>query len=82
MPTAEKDFILKDKSGENKYGVTLASALKRAKDFRDKGGLLKGHTFYLTPKVPVDTKLLKNVVVACGGLVRPFFLSFFLNSLR
>ncbi|PPQ92154.1 hypothetical protein CVT25_008779 [Psilocybe cyanescens] len=65
----EKDFILKDKSGENKYGVNLVQALKRAKDFIENGGLLAGHTFYLTPKVPVDAKLLKNVVVACGGQV-------------
>ncbi|KAH9483371.1 PAX-interacting protein 1 [Psilocybe cubensis] len=65
----EKGFILKDKSGENKYGVNLVQALERAKENIKDGGLLKGHIFYLTPRVPVDAKLLKNVVVASGGQV-------------
>ncbi|KAF8888696.1 hypothetical protein CPB84DRAFT_1749431 [Gymnopilus junonius] len=50
---SEKDFILKDKNGENKYGVVLAESLKRSKAWA----------------VPVDAKLLKNVVTACGGQV-------------
>ena len=40
------------------------------------GKLLAGQTFYVTPKVAVDTKLLKNVVNACGGQV-----SFYITSL-
>lgn len=31
--------------------------------------MLEGKTFYITPKVQVDKKLLKNVVGACGGTV-------------
>jgi hypothetical protein len=65
--TAEKDFVLHDSAGENKYGVDLTQTLRRAKQLG--GKLLAGHTFYVTPKVPVDTKLLKNVVNACGGQV-------------
>ena len=42
-------------------------SLRRAKELG--GKLLAGQTFYVTPKVPVDTKLLKNVVNACGGQV-------------
>ncbi|KAF9480753.1 hypothetical protein BDN70DRAFT_856332 [Pholiota conissans] len=63
----EKDFILKDKAGETKYGIDLVKSLRRAKE--NKGKLLDGHIFYVTPKVPVDTKLLKSVVNACGGQV-------------
>ena len=65
--TAEKDFILHDSKGENKYGVDLMQSLRRAKELG--GKLLTGQTFYVTPKVPVDAKLLKNVVNACGGQV-------------
>jgi len=64
---AEKDFVLKDKAGESRYGVVLAESLRRSKALA--GRLLDGHTFYVTPKVPVDAKLLKNVVTACGGQV-------------
>ena len=42
-------------------------SLRRAKELG--GKLLTGQTFYVTPKVPVDAKLLKNVVNACGGQV-------------
>lgn len=67
---AEKGFALHDVSGENKYGVDLTQSLRRAKELG--GKLLTGQTFYVTPKVPVDTKLLKNVVTACGGQVSFF----------
>jgi len=63
----EKGFALHDSTGENKYGVDLMQSLRRAKELD--GKLLAGQTFYVTPKVPVDTKLLKNVVNACGGQV-------------
>jgi hypothetical protein len=33
----------------------------------EQGKLLEGKMFYLTPRVGVDKKLLKNVVNACGG---------------
>lgn len=64
---AEKGFALHDSTGENKYGVNLMQSLRRAKELG--GKLLAGQTFYVTPKVPVDAKLLKNVVNACGGQV-------------
>lgn len=74
--TAEKNYLLKDKAGEDKYSVRLADALRRAEHL--KGSLFKGHTFYVTKSVPVDSKLLKNVVNACGGqvLLFPLCLSF------
>lgn len=72
---AEKGFALHDVSGENKYGVDLTQSLRRAKGLG--GKLLAGQTFYVTPKVPVDTKLLKNVVTACGGQVSSLLFFFF-----
>lgn len=76
---AEKGFALEDNAGENKYGVDLMLSLRRAKELG--GKLLAGQTFYVTPKVPVDTKLLKNVVNACGGQVSLYLTSFFVKSL-
>ena len=46
----------------------VAQALARAKD--NAGQLFAGIQFYVTPKVPVETKLLRNVVTANGGQVR------------
>lgn len=63
--TAEDTFVLKDPDNEDKFGFRLADALQRAK--ANAGKLFAGHTFYVTPHVPVDSKLLKNVVAACGG---------------
>lgn len=60
--------MLKDPANEGKFGFKLADALRRAKAHAGAGaGLFAGHTFYVTPRVPVDSKLLKNVVAACGG---------------
>ena len=53
-------------------------SLRRAKELG--GKLLAGQTFYVTPKVPVDTKLLKNVVNACGGQVGLYILPHFFSS--
>jgi len=64
---AEKDFPLKDAVGEGKYNVDLARAL-----YLSKKNSFQGHTFYVTPCVSIDTKLLKNVVNVCGGQVCPF----------
>ncbi|CDO76219.1 hypothetical protein BN946_scf184894.g8 [Trametes cinnabarina] len=61
----EDQFMIKDPETEKKYGFSLADALQRAK--KNAGKLFAGKTFYVTPKVPVDTKLLKNVVTANGG---------------
>ncbi|KAH9931350.1 uncharacterized protein B0H18DRAFT_991337 [Fomitopsis serialis] len=61
----EDKFLLKDPANEDKFGFKLTDALARAK--ANGGKLFKGLTFYVTPHVPVDSKLLKNVVTACGG---------------
>ncbi|KZT00911.1 uncharacterized protein LAESUDRAFT_731846 [Laetiporus sulphureus 93-53] len=61
----EKDYLLVDPASESKYGFKLSDALLRAKE--NNGKLFAGMSFYATPKVPVDTKLLKNVVMASGG---------------
>ena len=65
--TAEVDYVIEDESTEDKYNFVLADALKRAK--KNAGKLFGGITFYVTSKVPVETKLLKNVVSANGGQV-------------
>ena len=65
---AESQYAIKDEETEKKYHFDLADALKRAK--QNAGKLFGGITFYVTPKVPVDSKLLKNVVAANGGQVR------------
>lgn len=61
------DYVIEDESTEDKYNFVLADALKRAK--KNAGKLFGGITFYVTSKVPVETKLLKNVVSANGGQV-------------
>jgi hypothetical protein len=58
---------LKDSENEKKFQFKLADALRRAKSLG--GRLFAGHTFYVTPKVPVDIKLLRNVVTSGGGQV-------------
>ncbi|TBU24360.1 hypothetical protein BD311DRAFT_702198 [Dichomitus squalens] len=63
----EADYAIKDETTENKYSFSLDDALKRAK--QNAGKLFRGITFYITPKVSVETKLLKNVVTANGGQV-------------
>lgn len=45
-------------------------AMARAKGPGGGSSLFKQMTFYVTPKVSVDTKLLKNVVSAGGGQVQ------------
>ncbi len=59
--------MLKDAAAETKFGVKLADSLRRAK--ANRGKLFEGMTFYVTPKVPVEFKLLKNVVASGGGQV-------------
>ncbi|KAI0369629.1 hypothetical protein BV20DRAFT_967587 [Pilatotrama ljubarskyi] len=61
----EEKYMIEDPETEKKYGFNLADALKRAKE--NAGKLFAGKTFYVTGKVPVDSKLLKNVVTANGG---------------
>ncbi|EIW75709.1 hypothetical protein CONPUDRAFT_112253 [Coniophora puteana RWD-64-598 SS2] len=65
----EDKYSISDKTSEKKWNFKLADALERAKD----GGgtrLFRGMVFYVTPKVPIDTKLLKNVVASGGGAVQ------------
>ncbi|KAI0630063.1 hypothetical protein C8Q77DRAFT_1063909 [Trametes polyzona] len=61
----EEKYMINDPETERKYGFKLAESLKRAK--KNAGRLFTGKTFYVTPRVPVDSKLLKNVVTANGG---------------
>ena len=68
----EDDFLLQDPTGEAKFGFKLSEALDRAKENR--GRIFEGMVFHVTPKISVDTKLLKNVVTAGGGQVIPFLL--------
>lgn len=66
--TGEDGFLLVDPANEKKWGVNLNRSLERARE--NNGKLFDGMTFYLTPKLPVGTKLLKNVITAGGGKVR------------
>ncbi|GBE78793.1 hypothetical protein SCP_0116860 [Sparassis crispa] len=59
----ESDYALVDPEAEKKFGFKLAEALRRA----HAGKLFAGMTFYATPRIGVDHKLLKNVVTANGG---------------
>ncbi|KAG6888376.1 hypothetical protein C0995_008814 [Termitomyces sp. Mi166 len=63
----ERNYLLRDKANEEKFDFVLAEALSRAKELR--GTLFSKMVFYITPKVPVDIRLLRNVVTACGGQV-------------
>jgi mediator of DNA damage checkpoint protein 1 len=59
--------MLADPVHEKKWKFNLIDALNRAK--QNKGQLFARKTFYVTNKVPLDKKLLKNVVSAHGGQV-------------
>jgi hypothetical protein len=62
--------VLADPVNEKKWKFNLVDALKRAK--ANEGQLFAGKTFYVTNRVPLDKKLLKNVVSAHGGQVSWF----------
>ena len=64
MHTATRKYVLADPVNEKKWKFNLADALKRAKE--NKGQLFAGKIFYVTNKVPLDKKLLKNVISAHG----------------
>ena len=59
--------MLADPVNEKKWKFNLVDALTRAKE--NKGQLFAGKIFYVTNKVPLDKKLLKNVISAHGGQV-------------
>jgi hypothetical protein len=62
---ATDKYRLVDPVNEKKWKFKLTDALKRAKVKK----LFSGMIFYVTNKVPLDKKLLKNVVSAHGGQV-------------
>lgn len=66
---AEDGYLLHDEKNERKYNFKLADALDRARTVGWK--LFDKKVFYATSKIPVDVKILKNVVTAGGGQVRP-----------
>ena len=59
--------MLTDPIGETKWKFKLGDALKRAK--ANKGQLFASKVFYVTNNIPLDKKLLKNVILAHGGQV-------------
>ncbi|KAK0225943.1 hypothetical protein IW262DRAFT_726268 [Armillaria fumosa] len=63
----EEDYLLEDQTNERKYNFQLSEAVAKAKTL--KGQLFAKRTFYVTAKVSVDHKLLKNVVTAFGGQI-------------
>ncbi|EGN97163.1 hypothetical protein SERLA73DRAFT_161344 [Serpula lacrymans var. lacrymans S7.3] len=63
----EDKYILSDPEAEKKWGFNLTDALRRSKDHGC--GLFAQMTFYMTAKVPIDHKLLKNIVAAAGGQI-------------
>lgn len=65
--TATDEYVLTDPVSEVKWKFELADALKRAK--ANRGQLFAGKAFYVTNNVPLDKKLLKNVILAHGGQV-------------
>ncbi|KAG8695864.1 hypothetical protein FRC09_008881 [Ceratobasidium sp. 395] len=64
----ESDYILKDPENEKKYQFNLAESIKRIK--ANGGNLFKGHTFYLTDNLGVDSKTLQRVIEASGGVAK------------
>jgi len=65
--TATDKYVLADSISETKWKFELVDALKRAK--ANRGQLFAGKVFYVTNNVPLDKKLLKNVILAHGGQV-------------
>ncbi|KII83923.1 hypothetical protein PLICRDRAFT_95612 [Plicaturopsis crispa FD-325 SS-3] len=61
----EDEYALQDPESEKKFNLKLSDALERGKLVG--GRLLSQKTFYVTPKVKIETKLLRNVIAANGG---------------
>ncbi|KAG1727036.1 hypothetical protein EDB19DRAFT_1643230 [Suillus lakei] len=66
----ETDFLISDPESERKWNFKLSASLERAKREDGGEGLLKGMSFYVTPKVEIDLKLLKAVIASAGGQVQ------------
>lgn len=64
-------YLLQDTKKEKEIGDTLPEILARAK----KGKLFAGRDVYITANVAPDQATMSRIVQACGGIVRPFFLS-------
>ncbi|KAF9237242.1 hypothetical protein BU15DRAFT_48989, partial [Melanogaster broomeanus] len=65
----EGEYLLSDSNAEKKWNFKFSEAIKRSKGPDGGSNLFKDVMFYVTPKVSVDVKLLKNVVSAAGGQV-------------
>ncbi|PBK74517.1 hypothetical protein ARMSODRAFT_952169 [Armillaria solidipes] len=63
----EENYLLQDQTNERKYDFQLSDAVAKAKTL--KGQLFAKRIFYVTAKVSVDHKLLKNVITAFGGQI-------------
>ena len=61
---AEVDYLLSDAAAEQKWAFKFAEAMARAEGPKGGSSLFNQMTFYVTPKIGVDTKLLRNVVSA------------------
>ncbi|KAL4080140.1 hypothetical protein V8B97DRAFT_700237 [Scleroderma yunnanense] len=65
----EQDYLLSDPAAEKKWKFKFAEALERSKQNHRGSQLFKRISFYLTPKVPIDSRLLKAVVQSAGGQI-------------
>ncbi|KAF8841436.1 hypothetical protein BDN67DRAFT_980341 [Paxillus ammoniavirescens] len=66
----EDEYLLSDPVAEKKWNFKFSESIKRSKGPDGGANLFKQMTFYVTPRVSVDIKLLKNVVSAGGGQVQ------------
>ncbi|KAG1886464.1 hypothetical protein F4604DRAFT_2043514 [Suillus subluteus] len=66
----ETAFLISDPESEWKWTFKLSTSLERAKREDAGDSLLKGMSFYVTPKVEIDLKLLKAVIASAGGQVQ------------
>ncbi|KIJ57442.1 hypothetical protein HYDPIDRAFT_104235, partial [Hydnomerulius pinastri MD-312] len=66
----EDSYMLSDPAAEKKWNFKFSDAITRSKGPDGGTNLFKNMTFYVTPKVSVDIKLLKKIVLAGGGKVQ------------
>ncbi len=58
-------YQLKDKDGEKKWGINLATVLEKSRS-RAKP-LLEGHSFYFTKGMQPDPEVMRRIVTLAGG---------------
>jgi mediator of DNA damage checkpoint protein 1 len=58
---AEDPYLLSDRENEAKYAFQISDTQWEE--------IIRKQDFYLTPKVPIDVKLMKNAIVSGGGQV-------------